>query len=186
MLKDWIAARGFGSRFERAADQARKRYRGGRVEQEPAITDRMPSPIEAEFNAPTENGLFWRAKTLADLGPGSQEKQFGADFLGVLRGNIGQHGVTKGFFAQAKLATRSSSEGRRKLIDQFRNMLDLSLDFFVLVYSTRNFHVFPAITILAAAGRLEILYLLGIRRFFEALSNAPSEMRTSRLRFQPD
>lgn len=168
MLKEWKSAREFGSRFKRAADQARGAYREGRVEQEPAITDRMIASIEAEFNSPSEDGLFWRAKTLTDRGAGSQEKQFGADFLGVLRVSVGQYRVAKGFLAQAKLATRNSARDRRKLVDQCRDMLDLSPDSFVFVYSTKSFRVVPAISVLAAAGRLDDLYSRGIRRFFEA------------------
>ena len=74
MLKEWKAAREFGSRFKRAADRAREAYREGRVEQEPAITDRMIASIEAEFNARSKDGLYWGAKTLTDRGPGAQEK----------------------------------------------------------------------------------------------------------------
>jgi hypothetical protein len=51
----------------------------GRVEQEPAFTDRMLGRIETAMEGYVTKGVRWTAKTLTDRGRNSQEREFGAD-----------------------------------------------------------------------------------------------------------
>src|SRR5262249_10520646 len=72
---------------ERAAQAAHRTLEAladGRIEQEPAFTDRMLGHIEEAMIDFEVKGVRWRAKKLTDHGPNAQEKRFGADLIGVL------------------------------------------------------------------------------------------------------
>lgn len=68
----------------RAVAQVREAYSQGRVTQEPHLTDRLLGAIETRMEGYEVSGLRWSAKTLSDRGKGSEEKRYGADFVGVL------------------------------------------------------------------------------------------------------
>jgi hypothetical protein len=115
------------SRISDAANRTVENLRRKEVEHEPAFTDRMLARIEDAVNGQEIDGLKWSAKTLTDRGFGSQEKQFGADFAGVLEVNLPDYRVSKGFLAQAKLIRGSSIGDKRELVSQCERMLDLIL-----------------------------------------------------------
>jgi hypothetical protein len=99
------------NRIARAADSTVEDLRRDLVEQEPHVIDRMIGRIMESVNTRRANGVVWEAKTLTDHGRGTQEKEFGADFVGVLNVDLPTFKVKKGFLAQAKLlkdATMSS------------------------------------------------------------------------------
>jgi hypothetical protein len=146
----------------------------GLVEQEPHLTDRLLGRIMQSVNGYKSKGVTWRAKTLTDHGQGTQEKQYGADFVGVLDIDLPEFKVTKGFLAQAKLlrghVMKKSEFGR--LVGQCEQMLNLSPTAFVFHESTDGIRVIPAIAVVGAS-RAEIafdpdaVYSRKLSRFYE-------------------
>lgn len=99
-------------------------------------------------------GIRWRAKTLTDRGPHSQEKQYGADFAGVLEIDVPGYNVKKGFLAQAKLlrADGMSDAEFRRMVGQCQQMLELSPASFVFHQSRDGIRVIPAIAVVGSSG----------------------------------
>lgn len=126
----------------------------GRIEQEAAITDRLFGAMEYVLNHEEIAGVEWRVKTLTERGRGSQESEFGADFLAALNISIPGYQVAKGFLAQSKLVEPSrsfSSLEFKRLKEQCEKMLFHSSASFVFLYSKQvGFSVIPATSILAA------------------------------------
>jgi hypothetical protein len=166
--------RSTAQRIADAAERATDDLSQGLVEQEPQLTDRMLGRIAASLEAYEVKGVKWTAKTLTDRGPNSQEKLYGADFVGVLDIQMPGYRVTKGFLAQAKLV-RSGSMSRHdfaRMIDQCKMMLELSPASFVFHYSSEGIRVIPAIAVLAASGPEAVfdpdgLYSRRISTFYE-------------------
>ncbi len=88
---------------------------------------------------PRRRPLIWRAATLrAGSGSGAEEKEFGADILGVLSIDLPDYKVAKGFLAQAKRAepgVRFSNSEWSRLRAQCNIMLMTTPDCFVVAYS---------------------------------------------------
>lgn len=126
----------------------------GLAQQEPAITDRFIAYIQSEMRRSKNSPFAWSAMTLTDRGPGSQEKDYGADFVGSLEINHSGFRIRKGFLAQAKKVEPGQSFSNtefKKLRDQCSDMLSLSPDSFVFLYSlTDGFSVVPAIAVMGA------------------------------------
>ncbi len=169
-----MRVRASASIVEEAVDEVHGALLDGRIEQEPDFTSRMLQSIELAVNGRTVNGLRWSAKVLTDRGPGSQEKQYGADFIGVLEIAVPGYRVRKGFLAQAKLS-KSSNMSRAefdRMIDQCKVMLELSPSSFVFQYTHEGIRVIPTLAVLAASGPEVIfnpdgLYSRRIRTFYE-------------------
>ncbi|MBD1838533.1 hypothetical protein H6F78_09185 [Coleofasciculus sp. FACHB-64] len=128
--------------------------RDGRVEQEPAITDRLLGVMEYVLNGQTTAGVKWTVKTLTDRGRGSQESEFGADFLAALELSLDGYQVAKGFLAQSKLVEPSqtfNSNEVNRLKEQCEKMLSHSSASFVFLYSQQSgIVIVPALEVLAA------------------------------------
>lgn len=156
-----------------AANRVVEAHRHGRVQQEPAFTDRMLGRIEEAMNNLNVRGVTWQATTLTDRGHGAQERLFGADFVGILSISLPEFQVHKGFLAQSKLLrdnqALSTSESSR-LREQCDKMLSLSPDAFVFLYSTRGIRIVPAISVVSTRlGNINLqrLYSRSMQRFFE-------------------
>jgi hypothetical protein len=137
-----------------AAEASLGDFKTGLVEQEPHLTDRMLGRMAQAMDGYRAKGVTWSAKTLTDHGPNAQEKEYGADFVGVLEIDIPGYKVKKGFLAQAKLS-KSDKMNRsefNRMIDQCKLMLELSPQSYVFHYSLDGIHVIPALAILAASG----------------------------------
>lgn len=167
MLPHYRAVREAGRLIGGAADRAVEALRQGRVEQEPAMTDRLLGGIEESLQGRTAHGITWSAKTLTDRGRGAQERRFGADFMGVLNIDLPDYRVAKGFLAQAKLVRTDRSIDRAELDRQCERMLDLSPASFVFLYSDSGIAVVPAIAVVASSIDPRELYARSIGRFFE-------------------
>ena len=128
--------------------------RDGRVEQEQAITDRLLGVMEHVLNGETIAGVKWTVKTLTDRGRGSQESEFGADFLAALELSLDGYQVAKGFLAQSKLVEPSQAFGSnevKRLKEQCEKMLSHCSASFVFLYSQQSgIVVVPAIEVIAA------------------------------------
>lgn len=127
-------------------------------------------------------------RTLRDRGPDAPERQFGADLVTVFELDTTQCRLRKGFLAQAKLAgqkevqvddtreypvvsVRRSGNRRERpsdLVPQCGQMLRISPDSYVFVYSERSISVIPANTVahLAPDGEYHGIYSIGLRQFF--------------------
>jgi hypothetical protein len=97
MLAYYQAVRGVATRIADAINHTTEALRQGRIEHEPAMTDRMLGAIEESLDNFQYKGIQWRAKTLTDRGSGSQESKYGADFMGVLDISLPNFTVKKGF-----------------------------------------------------------------------------------------
>jgi hypothetical protein len=161
------AVRAAAQRIANAIDHSVAALRAGRVEQEPAMTDRMLGAIEEGLIDCHVKGIRWTAKTLTDRGPGSQESEYGADFMGVLNIELPEFTVSKGFLAQAKLIRGGSSGDMRKLKKQCDKMLNLSPDSFVFLYGPYGVRVVPALSVIGTSVDPVHLYSRFAQRFFE-------------------
>lgn len=161
------AVRGAARRIARAINNSVMALQEGRVEQEPAMTDRMLGSIEESLRDFDVKGIRWSAKTLTDRGRGSQESEYGADFMGVLNITLPEFVVSKGFLAQAKLVKNGSSGNVKELKQQCEKMLNLSPDSFVFLYWPNEVRVIPALSVVASKVDPIELYSRSAQRFFE-------------------
>lgn len=171
MDKTYRIVREAARRVAEAASMTLDAFRDGRIEQEPAFTDRMLGHIEHTMQGFEAKGVRWGAKTLTDRGPMSQESVYGADFLGVLDIKLPGYSVSKGFLCQAKMveigAYISRSEYNR-MRDQCEKMLSLTPASFVFIYSKVGIWVVPAISIIGSdCINPHNLYSRSVARFFE-------------------
>jgi len=142
----------------------------GAIETEPAFTDRLLGALEVAFEAGLEcDGYTLRVRTLRDRGPDAPEREFGADLVSVLHVNTGGFKISKGFLAQAKMAGKDgiTVDGRNRrypdvylnlgksserLVMQCKQMLLISPDSFVFIYSHLGVYVVPASTVVSTAA----------------------------------
>jgi hypothetical protein len=164
------AARRLAKAADRATDDLNQRL----AEQEPHLTDIMLGRMAESIEGYTAKGVRWTAKTLTDHGPGTQEKQYGADFVGVLEIDIPGYQVRKGFLAQAKLEKFNRMRRRdfHDMVGQCELMLELSPASYVFHYSFKGIRMIPAIAVLAASGPEAVfdpdaLYSRRISTFYE-------------------
>lgn len=165
MLWHYGIVRETAKRIAKAIDHTVGAFREGRIEQEPAFTDRMLGSIEESLRDYQIKGVKWEAKTLTDRGRGAQETKYGADFMGVLDINLPDYSVKKGFLAQAKIVT--SYINIKSLHSQCERMLKLSPDSYIFLYSRERVVVVPAISVIGTSLRPTELYSKSAARFFE-------------------
>lgn len=161
------AVRQAARRIANAIDGSVDALNEGRVEQEPAMTDRMLGAIEHSLRDARIKGIRWNAKTLTDRGSGAQERKYGADFMGVLNISLPEFSVQKGFLAQAKLIRHGRSGDLRELKSQCESMLQLSPDSFVFLYGHDGVRVVSALSVVSANVDPVDLYSRSAQRFYE-------------------
>jgi hypothetical protein len=171
MLQYYRIIRDAAERIAEAAEATTTALRDGRLEQEPAFTDRMLGRIEQAMDGYSHHGVSWKAKTLTDRAQNAQESEFGADFFAVLEIKIQGYSVTKGFLAQAKLIEPNESMRSREFEEmqgQCAKMLKLSPASYVFLYSQAGITVVPALAVVGSA-RLNPhnLYQRSVSRFYE-------------------
>ena len=174
MINTRALVRNVARRIASTADRAVEDLREGLVEQEPQLTDRLLGRIAESIEGYRSKGVRWTAKTLTDRGPGSQERQYGADFVGVLDIDLPEFKVKKGFLAQAKLLRGNGMERRefQRMLSQCEQMLRLSPDAFVFLQSVEGIRVVPAVAVVGASGpevafAADALYSRSLSRFYE-------------------
>lgn len=175
--------RDFGKLISEAEKRIIEAIEDGRIETEPSATDRFLSELEKVFEQHgKKEGVIFRARTLRDRGRNAPERRFGADFCGVLDIRFRNFEQSKGFLSQAKreghgisiqkgfygstTASFSPNKEFQRLNKQIDEMLSITPDSFVIVYSPKGFVVIPASSIkgLKTKGRL---YAKPIDRFFK-------------------
>jgi hypothetical protein len=167
LITGYHAIRGAARHIAGAIDRSVAALQEGRIEQEPAMTDRMLGAIEESLKNYTNKGIRWSAKTLTDRGPGAQEAKCGADFMGVLKIAIPGFSISKGFLAQAKLVRNGKSGDLAELRQQCEKMLNLSPASFVFLYGREGVRVVPAISVAGSKVDPLRLYDRSAQRFFE-------------------
>ena len=171
MITSRAIIREAAERVSQAASRTTIDFERGLIEQEPAFTDRMLGRIQEAMNGYESKGVRWSAKTLTDRGRGSQEAQYGADFMGVFEASLPEYTTRKGFLAQAKLIrprARIQLAEFNRLQEQCDRMLSTSPDSYVFVYSADGISVVPASAVLGLTVRsLDLLYSRSVGRFFE-------------------
>lgn len=171
MKKHYKIIRDSAEHLANAANQTVETLTDKRIEQEPAFTDRMLGRIEQAMNEYKVKGINWTAKTLKDRGKDSQEKIYGADFIGVLDIDLSDYKVKKGFLAQSKRIEPDeymSPKEYLRMQKQCEKMLNATPDSYVFLYSTVGILIIPAISILSAMRcNPHKLYSRSIGRFYE-------------------
>lgn len=171
MIRDYAIIRESAAHIAEAANGTVEALVSARVEQEPAFTDRMLGRIEQAMEGYETKGVRWSAKTLTDRAPKSQEKEYGADFVGVLQINLPDYSVNKGFLAQAKLiepGEKVSTSEFVRMKGQCEAMLKVSPDSFIFIYSLGGILVIPALSIVSVAPcNPHELYSRSLSRFYE-------------------
>jgi len=166
MLNHYRAIKEITSRIGSAVDSTVGALQEGRVEHEPAFTDRMLGSIEESLKDFRSKGIKWDAKTLTDRGRGSQESKVGADFLVTIEYNLDDYKVAKGFLAQAKLLRKGDIDSVKDLQEQCEKMLKLSPDSFVFLYDTESVRVVPAVSVISSDFSPTEHYSRAASRFF--------------------
>ena len=171
MIRSFRIVREAAAHIAGAAERALDALREGRVEQEPALTDRMLGAIEESMREFRTRGVTWTAKTLTDRGRGAQESRHGADFAGVLAIDLPGFNVRKGFLAQAKMIEPATAMPRRdfdRMKAQCDSMLNRTPDSFVFLYARDAITVVPAVSVVSSQLRNpHELYSRSISRFYE-------------------
>lgn len=143
----YAALRAAAGRIAEAGSLAARALAQGRIQLEPAFTDRMLGRIDHLMDGYVGSGIQWTALSLTDRVKNSQEKEFGADFAGVLDIDLDDYQAKKGFLAQAKriepFETMVAKE-RRRMVNQCKKMLKHTNDAFVFLYSIKGISVVPA------------------------------------------
>ena len=146
--------RGLVTKIRKAERLSLEALQRGRVEHEPAFTDRLLGSMEHVLNGARIGGVSWTAKTLTDRGANSQESEFGADFMAVFQASLPDFAIAKGFLAQSKLLEPGQSFApaeAHRLKAQCENMLNHSPASYVFVYSQQSgILVVPAADVVAA------------------------------------
>ena len=175
MLRNLGVIRSAAKRIAEAAERSVEDLNQRLVEQEPHLTDRMLGRIAEAMEGERKHGVKWTAKTLTDHGPGTQEKEYGADFIGVLDIAIPGYRVAKGFLAQSKLIKNGTMPTRefRRMVDQCKQMLELSPSSFVFGMESTGIRVIPAVAVVASSGPEYIfssdsVYSRKVSSFYEA------------------
>jgi hypothetical protein len=172
MIRDFAIIRESAGRVARAANETLTALREGRIEQEPDFTSNMIGRIETAMDGFVVKGVKWTAKVLTDRGPNAQERRFGADFVGVLEINLSEYSVKKGFLVQAKKIAPEQSMATTefgRMREQCQQMLAVSPESYVFLYSHAGIAVVPALTVvsLSHADNPHRLYSRSVSRFYE-------------------
>jgi hypothetical protein len=171
MMKYYAIVRESAGHLAAAAERTVEALRAGRIEQEPAFTDRMLGRIEEAMEGYEIKGIRWTAKTLTDRGRGAQETEYGADFVGVLSIRLPDYSVDKGFLAQAKLIEPDGyfpPAEYRRLADQCNDMLNVTPSAYVFLYSRHGISIVPAIAVVSSSHcNPHNLYRRSAARFYE-------------------
>lgn len=112
------------------------------------ITLHLMEKIQAKLNDKTIKGVHFGVYTFRKV----EEKQVGADLLGLLDINLDGQTLTKGYLAQAKVGTAFGPDDDHlnarcrddRLLGQIDNMLKVSPASYVFIYTRKGVFVVPA------------------------------------------
>jgi hypothetical protein len=168
MLKKYGFVKKSTNCIEKAIKLTLEDFRNGDVSDEPAITNRMLGAIKLAMNDCKVKGIHWRAKTLKSLVRNSEEHEFGADFAGILKIDLPDFKETKGFLAQAKIVKpQMSKEELLRLHKQCYQMLEVTQQSFVFLYSSYNVRIVSANCVISTQNNPMGCYSQSSNSFFE-------------------
>lgn len=172
MLQYHRIVRDSARRIAEAANRTVHDYVAREIEEEPDFTSEMLGRMKESMNGYRTRGVRWTAKTLTSHRPNAQETEFGADFIGVVAFDLPEYKVSKGFLAQAKRIEPDSnirSNDWDRMAKQCRDMLSITPEAFVFLYSRAGISVVPAAAIRSSQRRCNPheFYSRSIVRFYE-------------------
>ena len=146
-------------RISKAASDTVQEYADKTTPDETNFTPALCTRIQVALDGFSAYGISWKVKYLSNQGGGTEEKKYGADFLGLLTLALPDYVVRKGFLAQAKIqdpGERLSSADWTRLTGQCESMLKLTTEGFVFVYSLKGVFVVPAVSVLACQSSVDL------------------------------
>ena len=159
-------------RIADAATRTVDDYIADEVEEETDFTSEMLGRMKESMQGFHIRGVRWTAKTLTSHRPNAQETEFGADFIGVVSFDFPDYKVSKGFLAQAKRIEPGDyirGDDWERMVTQCKNMLSITPESFVFLYSYSTITIAPASAIVSARRRCNPheFYSRTITRFYE-------------------
>jgi len=174
-----------GELVEQAVNRTRQRMVKGDVDDEPTLTGGFVENLRRIFeDVPQINNYDLRIRVLRGIGGYAPETEFGADFCVIFTVEEEDYKLSKGFLMQAKWADRSNitveqygyhrpsfsmNNEFRRMQGQCDDMLKITPDSFVILYSVNGFTIVPASSISGVRkqkGRLQ-LYSKHVHGFFK-------------------
>lgn len=174
-----------GELVKQAVDRTQQRMVDGDVEDEPTLTGSFVENLRLIFEEnPRLNDYNLRIRVLRGIGRNAPENRFGADICVIFTVNEEDYELSKGFLMQAKWADRSNinvsrygfhrpsfsiNTEFRRMQGQCDDMLRITPDSFVILYSINGFTTIPASSIRAVRkqeGRIQ-LYSKHVHGFFK-------------------
>jgi hypothetical protein len=149
------AFRSAATKLANAAAKTSQDLSDGLIPDEPSFTSALVARFRDALDGYSSGGIAWSAKILSSHGPNSEEKVFGADFLGVVNLTLPGYQIKKGFLAQAKRqepGSRLSSSEWNRLNSQCESMLRFTPESFVFVYALNGVFMLPAISVIACSS----------------------------------
>ncbi|MFX0172058.1 MAG: hypothetical protein ACFE9L_09065 [Candidatus Hodarchaeota archaeon] len=163
--------------IDRAEKKLIKKY--PRIADEDDLTSRYIQQIEDVFSENSKyKNLIFEATKLKWRGKDSEENIYGADFCAILRFKLKGLMDVKGFLSQSKMdgdsivvhpRNKNVIVQRRdeKLLNQARDMLNVTPASFILVYSQEKFVFIPANKIIKSEPSKIILSGILVKDFFK-------------------
>jgi len=174
-----------GALVEQAVERTRQRMLDGEVEDEPTLTGGFAENLRRIFeDVPRINDYDLQVRVLRGIGTNAPENKFGADICVIFTVSEVDYQLSKGFLMQAKWADRynitvenygyhrptfSMNDEFRRMQGQCNDMLKITPDSFVILYSINGFTIVPASSISGVRkqkGRLQ-LYSKHVHGFFK-------------------
>jgi hypothetical protein len=159
-------------RIATAANRAVEAYITDGVESEPDFVEVMLGRMKLAMDGYKNRGLRWTARTLSSKAQKVQGSGSGADFLGVVEFDLPECSVRKGFLAQARHIERGQTVTTgewERLAEQCRQMVSVTAESFVFIYSRSGITVVPALAIASATapGNPHDFYSRTALRFYQ-------------------
>lgn len=178
MLNEYKLLGKVSNELSEAADRAFEAYIDGRATEEPQITDRILATMEdclkqGRVDHIVFNGIAWSSRTFkTSRGKAAEEKQYGADWMGVLDICLPNYETKKGFLVQSKKSEpnkRFSGRDWDRLKNQCELMIKRTPFSYIFVYSkVEGIRIFSANSVIGLKSKnIFDLYSISMRRFCE-------------------
>lgn len=169
MLKDYGIIKQIGDEMRSAADEVAKRVLNdygdliGREEEITAqirgeINRHLLDAVSRRLNGQKIKGCKISVATLKK----KQEHSAGADLAGVIEIHVAGRAISKAFLAQAKIGTESTGQrgqitaraNSKDVVKQAEDMLKISSDSFIMIYSASGIACVPALQVALAGSNI--------------------------------
>lgn len=147
------------TRIANAATRTCTDYSIGNLPDEPTFTGALVARFSDALDGQDIRGVYWSASVLSSHGPDTQEKKYGADFLGILDLRLPELTIRKGFLAQAKRQEPGSKLSKSewgRLVGQCKTMLSHTSESFVFLYSVNGVFIIPSAKVIACTANEDL------------------------------